>query len=286
VVPIDTCLLPRDEFRDTYLPWMRMLPPWKKATLRFDSDGNAVLLVETGEPANPKDRKRLGAITKAMEPPPGLIGVIADGIPLTGQRDLHFRVRGAELRADATSFFQVNPDVTGQLVDVVESCLGEERGVLLDLYAGVGLFSACLGKTFERVVATEADPRAARHLKHNLQQAGVRGEARAEQAMVTLKMLPREKNETVVIDPPRAGLTPEARRALLARAPRRIVAVSCDPATGARDVGALVRAGWTLKRVTALDLFPVTAHVETVSLLVREAGAGGEEPSAGEETAA
>jgi tRNA/tmRNA/rRNA uracil-C5-methylase (TrmA/RlmC/RlmD family) len=279
VVPIETCLLPREDFRETFLPWMRMLPPWRKATLRFDGDGRSVLLLETADPANAKDRKRLGSLTKGMEPPPGLIGLIADGIPLAGRRDLRFRVRGTELRADATSFFQVNPDATERLVDVVEDSLGGERGALLDLYAGVGLFSACLGRDFERVTATEADPRAARHLKHNLKKVGVRGEARAEQAMVTLRMLPRSGNETVILDPPRAGLTPEARQALVERAPRRIVSVSCDPATGARDAGALVQAGWGLKRVTALDLFPVTAHVETVSLLVRE------DPSAGEETA-
>ena len=274
VVPIDTCLLPRDAFRETFLPWMRLLPPWRKATLRFDSEGSSVLLLETADASNAKDRKRLGALTKGMEPPPGMIGLIADGIPLAGRRDLRFRIRDTELRADATSFFQVNPDVTERLVEVVEGALGPERGALLDLYAGVGLFSACLGREFDHVTATEADSRAARHLKHNLKKAGIRGEARSEQAMVTLRMLPRRPDETVILDPPRAGLTPEARQALVERAPGRIVSVSCDPATGARDAGLLVKAGWTLRRVTALDLFPVTAHVETVSELVREDAGG------------
>ena len=80
----------------------------------------------------------------------------------------------------------------------------------------------------------------------------------------------RADEETVVLDPPRVGLSAEVRKGLIERAPARIVSVSCDPATGARDVAALTAAGWRLERLVALDLFPVTAHVETVALLVRD----------------
>jgi tRNA/tmRNA/rRNA uracil-C5-methylase (TrmA/RlmC/RlmD family) len=71
----------------------------------------------------------------------------------------------------------------------------------------------------------------------------------------------------VILDPPRIGLAKEVRAALIARRPRRIVSVSCDPATGARDVAALVQVGWELKRLVAIDMFPVTAHLETAALL-------------------
>jgi hypothetical protein len=256
-------------FGATVLPWMRLLPPWRRAAVRLDSDGRAVLLFETGRPPVERDRKRFGALSKAMERPEAVRGLLADRIPLAGKRDLRFRVRGRELRADAASFFQGNAAVTERLVDTVEACLGEPRGRLLDLYAGVGLFAVCLGGAFARVVASEASSRSARDLKRNLRRAGVRAETRAEPAEVTLRTVPQEGPETVVLDPPRTGLSPEARRALIARAPERIVSVSCDPATGARDAGAIVAAGWSLESLVALDMFPVTAHVETVALLTR-----------------
>jgi tRNA/tmRNA/rRNA uracil-C5-methylase (TrmA/RlmC/RlmD family) len=272
VVPIDDCLLMEAPFRETVLPWMRFLPPWRKAAVRIDTDGKAVLLFETGDPPNERDRRRFGSLSQAMERPPAILGLLADRVPIAGKRELRFRVRGRELRADATSFFQVNAAVTEHLVALVEERLGEERGALLDLYSGVGLFAVCLGSGFAKVVAGEADARAARYLRRNLKRNGVRGEARAEPAEVTLRAVPREDAETVILDPPRAGLSPEARAALIERAPLRIVSVSCDPATGARDAGALVAAGWKLESLAAVDMFPVTAHVESVALLVREGG--------------
>jgi tRNA/tmRNA/rRNA uracil-C5-methylase (TrmA/RlmC/RlmD family) len=275
VVPIDDCPLMRAPFREDFLPWARLLPPWRRATVRIDSRDRMVVLFETGDPPNEKDRRRYGKITRGMERPESIVGFLADGIPLGGERNLHFRVREADLRADATSFFQVSTPGTDRLVDTVEACLGgERRGTLLDLYAGVGLFSVCLGRGWSRVVAGEADARAARHLKRNLRRNGVRGEARAESALETLLAVPRIGPETVICDPPRAGLSKEVRRALVRRAPERIVSVSCDPSTAARDVKHLTDTGWRLNRLVAIDLFPQTAHVETVAELGRDDDAG------------
>jgi len=258
----------RPSFSETILPWLRMNPPWRKATIRLDDRGRAVVLFESSQ--REKDRKRLGRVTKAMERPDGVVGLLADGIPLGGKRDLVYRVAGKDLRADATSFFQVNGQATERLVELVQECLPSGReGALLDLYAGVGLFAVCLGKGFDRVVASEADKRAARHLKYNLKKNAIRGEARAESAVQTLAATPGSDVETVILDPPRIGLTKEVKQQLVARQPRRIVFVSCDPATGARDTAALVEAGWVLESLAALDLFPTTAHVETVALLQR-----------------
>jgi tRNA/tmRNA/rRNA uracil-C5-methylase (TrmA/RlmC/RlmD family) len=270
VVPVDDCLLMSPLFGKVFLPWARLLPPWRHVTLRIDSEERMVALLETGVPPSERDRRRLGKISKTMERPPEIVGLLADRIPLVGQRDLRFRVRGRALRADATSFFQVSVPGVETLVDTVESLLEDDReGALFDLYAGVGLFAACLGHGFERVVAGEADGRAIRHLKRNLRRNGVRAEVRKERTETTLRTLPRAPVETVIVDPPRAGLAPEVRHELIARAPRRILSVSCDPATAARDLKDLTGAGWRLTRLTAIDLFPATAHVETVALLVK-----------------
>ncbi len=270
VVPIETCLQMPEAFDTEVLPWLRMSPPWKKGTVRIDDENQAVVLFETGTPASEKDRKRYGKITKAMERPKEIIGLLADSIPLTGDRTLHFRVGEGTFRADATSFFQGSRPGTVQLVETVAEMIGDDRdGTLLDLYAGVGLFAVSVGRGFRRVVASEADGRAVKHLKHNLKKNAVRGEARAERAEASLTQVPADGPETVILDPPRVGLTKEARRGLVQREPRRILAVSCDPATGARDVGVLVRAGYRLERLVAVDLFPTMAHVETVALLAR-----------------
>ena len=133
----------------------------------------------------------------------------------------------------------------------------------------MGLFSLCVGREFDRLIASDSDARAVRLLKKNLRLNRRLGEPRAEKAFATLRAVPKAEHETVLLDPPRTGLEKGARRQLIERAPDRIVSVSCDPATGARDIGALVQAGWRLDRLVALDLFPVTSHVETVALLVR-----------------
>jgi tRNA/tmRNA/rRNA uracil-C5-methylase (TrmA/RlmC/RlmD family) len=269
VVPIDECLLMESTFGEVALPWLRMVPPWKRVTVRLDSRQEAILLFESS--GQPKDRRRLGKITRGIEPPGAVRGMLADGIPLAGQRDLHFRVLGKEFRADATSFFQVNSAATEELVRIVDELLaGDRGGLLLDLYAGVGLFAVCVGRGFDRLVASEADHRSARYLKRNLRRNGVRGQARAEKAHATLREVEREGTETLILDPPRVGLSREVRREILSRRPRRILSISCDVATGARDSAVFVKAGWRLTQLRAVDLFPVTSQVETVGLFVRD----------------
>jgi tRNA/tmRNA/rRNA uracil-C5-methylase (TrmA/RlmC/RlmD family) len=270
VVPIDGCLQMPEAFDDIVLPWLRMQPPWQRATARMSEGNRTAILFETGEPPNARDRKRLGKIAQESPRPPEIIGLLADANSLAGERELRYVVKGRTLTADTTSFFQGTTAGAEELVDTVDEFLGEDRaGLLLDVYAGVGLFCVCVGEKFERVVAGEADGRAVRHLARNLKAARIRGEARAERADYTIAAVPRAERETVILDPPRVGVAKEAMRSLVVRAPRRIVSVSCDAATGARDVGALVLAGWRLERLRAIDLFPTTAHVETVALLIR-----------------
>lgn len=286
VVGIEDCLLMDSTFGKIVLPWLRLTPPWRRASVRIDSDANAVVLFETGDgvarssrgpealaqaAGREKDRRRFGRLTVAMERPPSIQGLLADRIPLAGKRELRFRVSGRELSADAASFFQGSASAAALLVRHVDELLGgERRGQLLDLYAGVGLLAVCLGEGFDRVLAVESDRGAARHLKRNLRRNGVRGEAWAESAETALRHLPSHEVETVIVDPPRVGLSKDVRRLLSERRPRRILSVSCDPATGARDAGELVRSGWKLARLAAVDLFPVTAQIETVALLERD----------------
>jgi 23S rRNA (uracil1939-C5)-methyltransferase len=251
-----------------------MLPPWSRASARFDSEGKAVVLLESEEGSEGKEHRRLAKTTKETTRPSVVSGVLADGVPLGGRRELVHRVRGKELVTDAASFFQGSEEGAEELVRVTAEMLGSDRrGQLLDLYAGSGLFAVGVGDRFDRVVASDAEERAVRMLRRNLERHGIPGEARAEEAQVTLRKAPPASDETVIVDPPRTGMEKVVRKTLVERRPERIVAVSCDPATGARDAAELLEAGYRLERIAALDLFPVTAHVETVALLRREAGA-------------
>jgi tRNA/tmRNA/rRNA uracil-C5-methylase (TrmA/RlmC/RlmD family) len=281
VVPIDDCLLMAPLFGKVVLPWLKLAPPWHRAGVRLDGEGHAFVLFETGTPGSGLDRRRLGRMTKSAERPEVIAGLLADGVPLAGRRELRYTVGGFDLRADVTAFFQTSTAGAEALLTAVAAALGETRGgTLLDLYAGVGLFAVAFGKDYERVYAADADRHAVRSLKKNLRLNRVRAEARAETAEQTLQAVPAAQDEalravpapaeeTVIVDPPRSGLERDVRRLLCERRPARIVSVSCDPATAARDVAAFRDAGYRLERLEALDLFPVTAHVETVALLVR-----------------
>lgn len=270
VVAIDGCMQIAGEFDEVILPWLRLQPPCDRATVRISSAGAAVVLFETGERGGSREGRRLAKILRDVPRPESIVGILVDGVPVAGRRELEYVVAGRALRADATSFFQGTSEGARALVDTVNEFLGDDRrGQLLDVFAGVGLFAVLAGRGFEKIVAGEADARAVRYLARNLKKAGLPGEARAEQASYTLAAVPRTDPETVILDPPRTGMAKEVRRALIVRAPRRIVSVSCDVATGARDVGELVREGWQLQRLRAVDLFPTTSHVEVVALLVR-----------------
>ena len=190
-------------------------------------------------------------------------------IAAVGGAELETEIEGVRYRFSPSVFFQTNRHLLGALVRGATE--GEETGGLaLDLFAGVGLFAIPLARRFERVVAVEGDSRAA---------AFTRANARANDASAVdvvvepvehwLEREPVEPGsiDHALLDPPRAGLGLDATRALARLAPRRVVYVSCDPSTLARDLRVLVDAGYTLESVDAYDLFPQTYHVETIAKL-------------------
>jgi 23S rRNA (uracil1939-C5)-methyltransferase len=185
---------------------------------------------------------------------------------LDGPGYIECEAAGETYRVGHFSFFQVNRFLVDELVrEVVEN---EKEGRLaMDLFAGVGLFSVALAKRFARVVAVESNPAAVRDLETNTSgraaSSGRAVEVRAadvEQFLAKLK----EDPELVLLDPPRAGLTPEIVKYLTRVSPQRITYVSCDPPTLARDLGALVNSTYEISRVHLFDLFPQTFHIEAV----------------------
>jgi len=192
-----------------------------------------------------------------------------------GANSLLYRAAGVDYRVDQGAFFQVNRWLVDALVDRVTA---HARGALAwDLFAGVGLFARQLACSFTRVIAVESASASTAALAHNL-----RGTNASAVKAATLEFLRRERSgerpdlivpDLIVVDPPRTGLGAETTALLAEIAAPEIVYVSCDPATLARDLRALVDSrngpGYVIDQITLADLFPQTFHLETVVRLRR-----------------
>ena len=192
---------------------------------------------------------------------------------------------GRSFALDAASFFQVNTGAAALLAHAVQKMAPASGHGLLDLYCGVGAPGQLLAPRFETVLGLEADNRAVALARRNAVEAGLPGcryvagdagellqqlAAGGPPPGMPAAKLPRW--DTVLLDPPRAGLAPGAVESLLRMAPVQLVYVSCNPATLARDAARL-SAAYTLERLTAVDLFPHTPHLECCSLWRRKASA-------------
>jgi 23S rRNA (uracil1939-C5)-methyltransferase len=188
----------------------------------------------------------------------------ASSIPGSDASFLEYQAAGETFRVGHRSFFQVNRFLMDRLVDLaLETAEGDSA---LDLYAGVGLFSLPLARRFSRVTAVETGQSAVNDLKSNAERAGLTIDTHAGQAEQFLETI-TEAPDFVLADPPRAGLGKAAVEQLTRLRPARLTLVSCDPSTLARDLGALLPAGYELEALTLIDLFPQTYHIESVARL-------------------
>ena len=199
----------------------------------------------------------------------GAAGAVAH--PLRGPGEaLEIAAGGGSLRISPGVFFQAHAGLRERLLEALARSAGA-GALALELYAGAGFFTLSLARAFARVVAVEGERDAAADLRHNAARAAASGvavvEARVEEALADADLLGGARPDAVVLDPPRTGLAPGAAGRIAALAPRRIVYLSCDPATLARDAAALVAAGYALEGVVAFDLFPQTPHVEVLARL-------------------
>ena len=181
--------------------------------------------------------------------------------------ELSLRVGDEVYRYNAESFFQINPALVGEMIAFA---LNDVRGATaLDLYCGVGLFTLPLARRFEKVAGVEANSKAVRFARRNVEHAQL-GNVRVVNANVSdwIRSTARAV-DFVLLDPPRAGAESVVIKGILNLRPERISYVSCDPATLARDLKKLIAAGYAIDAIRGFDLFPQTHHVETVVLLRR-----------------
>ncbi|MCU1283735.1 MAG: rRNA m(5)U939 methyltransferase [Acidobacteriales bacterium] len=182
-----------------------------------------------------------------------------------GQTEMVYRTKSDSYRVRAGSFFQTNRFMTEKLVELATQ--GRSGELALDLYAGTGLFSLALARSFERVVAVEAAPASFADLRANAPEKVESVRSTTEEYL--RKASGSGRPDYVLVDPPRAGLGEKLSRSLAGVISPRIGYVSCDPSTLARDLRVLIEAGYRVESIDMVDLFPQTFHIETIVQLVR-----------------
>ena len=221
-----------------------------------------------------------------MEEVPGLVGVLQNVNPsrtnivfgpttaLLAGRDHYYEIiDGLKLKVSLKSFLQVNTDQADMLHTIVREALGEPArkkkwGTVLDLYSGIGTLAMAVADKAEYVVGAEevgpavedAKFNAALNQKNNIDFL----EGDVAQILMGLKDKGLAQIDAAILDPPRKGVLPEVLARITALRPERLVYVSCDPSTLARDLALLVKHGFTVDWIQPLDMFPQTYHVESV----------------------
>ncbi len=196
---------------------------------------------------------------------------------LFGKPVIHDSLGGKNYEIAANAFFQTNTRAAEQLYDVVlDFASPNKKDMVWDFYCGTGSIALFIAEKVKKVYGFELVEDAIRNAKRNAVQNGVENCAfftadldrflqRNPELIAGL-----EKPDLAIVDPPRSGLNPKFLQQLIGLRPPRIVYVSCNPATQARDIVQLSEAGYRVEKIRPVDMFPHTAHIESVALLVAE----------------
>ena len=191
------------------------------------------------------------------------VGVVYDSLTYSDSGD-----GVLNLRRDARAFFQGNRFLLDTLVQHVSTLVPD--GPVVDLYAGVGLFGLSLAAArAAEVTLVEGDPTSGQDLEENARPYADHARVIRTSVEDFLRHDTPAAGETFIVDPPRTGMSRDAVRAIAHLKPKRLVYISCDVATLARDARVLVDADYAMSGVSAIDLFPNTAHVETIAVFQR-----------------
>ena len=256
---IDECHLPLPEINQLW-PQLDLGPDSDiyRLGVRQDTYGSLMLILEGDSPTPPEFNEDI-PVSAVYTPPEARLTVLA------GDDRLVYTLFDHHFQVSARSFFQVNTDMAEKMITfLLEHLHLAEDTRVVELYAGVGLFSAFIAPKVGHLTAVESAGSACHDFVVNLDAFDNVDlyEAEAEEVLPTLNI----SADLVIMDPPRAGLTPAVHDALAELKPAQIAYISCDPATLARDTKRILENGYRLISVTPFDLFPHTAHIESISL--------------------
>ena len=296
VTPVDTCLLQQplaDRAADAVCRWMQEngAAPYDEATGKgtvrhlftrcavHTADAVLCIVSARGFGAKTEDLvayvrvqcPELTGIVLNVNKQKGNVVLAGDFYTLWGKAELTDDLCGLTFTLSPQAFYQVNPTQAERLYErAVQYAVASPDDTVLDLYCGAGTISLCLAQRAAHVIGAEIVPEAVQNAAENAARNGVENaeflcaDAGAAAAQLAARGL---KPDCVVVDPPRKGMYPEAIDAIVSMQPQRIVYVSCDPGTLARDLKLLHERGYAPTAAEAVDMFPHTPHVETVVLL-------------------
>ncbi len=259
VVPIRECHLPETSLNELW-PQLQFDAdsPVERVSLRAGDE--TMLILESDFPETPEVEieAEISVVHLSEE----------DSVVLAGDDHIIVDVLDRSFHVSAGAFFQVNTVMAGKMVTYLLSNLRVlPSTLLLDIYCGVGLFSAFFAPKVKQVIGIEVSATACEDFAINLDEfSNVElYEAPAEDVLPQLAIHP----DVAIVDPPRAGLDKKALDAILSLSPKTLAYISCDPSTLARDAARLIAGGYTLLEVTPFDLFPQTYHIECISIFER-----------------
>jgi 23S rRNA (uracil1939-C5)-methyltransferase len=271
ILPIHECHLPEAEL-DAVWRGLQFEPGLglERVSLRLGAEGEMMMVLESPEPPEMEIEAGISVVH--------LLG--DEAVVMAGDDHLMMEVNGRAFCVSAGAFFQINSAMAGSMTaHLLERLPVTPESTLLDVYCGVGLFSAFFAGRLRRLAGIEISPAACEDFAANLDEfENVElYQGAAEEILPALDFNP----ETVLLDPPRAGLERGVLEALLKKAPERMAYVSCDPSTLARDARRLIEGGYRLVEVVPFDLFPQTYHIESISIFEKQRGRGGRNAETG-----
>jgi 23S rRNA (uracil1939-C5)-methyltransferase len=261
VIAIEECHLPEASIND-FWPQLEFEPGTtiQRVSLRAGQDDDLMLILESDSAEAPELEVEAGiSIAHVYE---------ENTVVIAGNDHVVIRVLDRDFKVSAASFFQVHTVMGGRMVEYLTTQLPVTgSSTMLDIYCGVGLFSAFFASQCGRVIGVESSASACEDFTVNLDDFDnvELYEGAAEEVIPHLEAKP----DIVVVDPPRAGLDKAVVDGIVKMNPSLIAYVSCDPSTLSRDAARLINGGYRLREVKPFDLFPQTYHIESISIFER-----------------
>ncbi len=258
IIEISECHLPQEPLNDLW-PLLEIEPESgvSTITLRLGVEDDVLVILSSAD--------LLDAEFNIDSLPVSVAHVSPGNVQtLAGNDYTIMQVRGRNFLVSAESFFQINTLIVERMVDLIEDHIPEGARVALELYSGVGLFSAFIAKHVEQLIAVESSESAGEDFVANLDDYDnvELYQGRVEEILPILEVLP----DIIIADPPRTGLDKEVLKQIISLAPEAILYISCDPATLARDSKILIDGGYSSRYFIPFDFFSQTYHIETLSI--------------------